>query len=153
MDCGSLAAAFLDAEGDDSLQASVNTPAQTEHRIAWLTLLFGFTAAAISAALHRKSWAVGLTIGTILAWLNFRWLRRGVDALVLAAKAQKGLEKPRVPRSTYLAALFRYGLLALSVYLIYTYLHVPLGSMIVGMCALAVAAIAASVWEILRPVD
>jgi len=131
----------------------VNTPAQTERRIAWLTLSIGFTVAAISLALRHKSWALGLAIGTILAWLNFRWLRRGVDALVLASKAQEGLEKPRVPRSTYFAALFRYTLLALSVYLIYTYEHVPLGSMIVGMCALAAAAIAASVWEILRPVD
>jgi len=131
----------------------LNNVVLTERRIGWLTLLFGFAAAAVSAALQRKSWALGLAIGTILAWLNFRWLKRGVDALVLASKAQEGREKPRVPRSTYFLTLFRYGLLALSVYLIYTYLHVPLGSLIVGMCALAAAAIAASVWEILRPVD
>lgn len=133
--------------------AESSAGSQTERRIGWLTLLFGCAAAAVSAALQRKSWALGLAIGTVLAWLNFRWLRRGLDALVLASKAQEGLEKPRVPRSTYFAALFRYGLLALTVYLIYTYLHVPLGSMIVGMCALAAAAIAASVWEILHPVD
>jgi small-conductance mechanosensitive channel len=131
----------------------VNTPVQTELRIAWLTLVLGFAAAAIFAFLHRYPWALGLAIGTLLAWFNFRWLRRGVDALVLASKAQEGVEKPRVPRSTYFVTLFRYGLLVLAVYLIYTYLRVPLGSMIVGMCALAVAAIAASVWEILRPVD
>ncbi|HTT34183.1 MAG TPA: ATP synthase subunit I [Methylomirabilota bacterium] len=130
-----------------------NSGARTERRIGWLTVLFGFTVAVIVAVIRSKPWALGLTIGTVLAWLNFRWLRRGLDALVVASKAQEGLEKPRVPRSTYFAALFRYGLLALSVYLIYTYLHIPLGSMIVGMCALAAAAIAASVWEILRPVD
>ena len=126
---------------------------QTEGRICWLTLLFGFTTAAIFVILQRTPWAAGLAIGTILAWLNFRWLKRALDALVLASKAQEGREKPRVPRATYFVALFRYGLLALSVYVIYTYAHVPLGSMIVGMCALAVAAIAASVWEILGPVD
>jgi len=133
--------------------ADSNAPARTEQRISWLTLLLGLIAAATSAILQRVPWAIGLAIGTILAWLNYRWLRRGLDALVIASKAQEGLERPRVPRSTYFVALFRYGLLALSVYLIYTYLHVPLGSMIVGMCALAAAAIAASVWEILRPVD
>jgi hypothetical protein len=58
-----------------------------------------------------------------------------------------------VPVTTYLTALVRYGLLALTVYVIFVYLHVPLGSMILGLCALAAAAIAASVWEILRPVD
>ncbi len=49
--------------------------------------------------------------------------------------------------------LFRYGLLAFAVYVIFEYLNVPLLSMVVGLCALAVAAIAASVYEILHPVD
>jgi len=127
--------------------------AQTERRISWLTLLFGFAAAAVFAALRRNSWAAGLAIGTALAWLNFRWLRRALDALVAASTSQQGREKPTVPRSTYFAALFRYALLALVVYVIYNYLHVPLGSMVVGLCALAAAALVASVWEILRPVD
>jgi small-conductance mechanosensitive channel len=126
---------------------------RTERRIAWLTLFFGFTAAVVFVALQRRPWATGLAIGTALAWVNFRWLRRGaLDALSLASKAQEG-QKPRVPVSTYFAALFRYGLLALTLYVIFIYLHVPLGSMVVGLCALAVATIAASVWEILRPVD
>ncbi len=127
--------------------------ARTERRIGWLTLVFGFAAALILAVLRRNQWAAGLAIGTVLAWLNFRWLKRALDALVLASTAQEGREKPKVPVTTYLAALFRYGLLGLTVYVIFVWLHVPLGSMIVGLCALAAAAIAASVWEILRPVD
>lgn len=126
---------------------------QTERRIGWLTLLFGFAATAVVAVLCYKRWAAGLAIGTVLAWLNFRWWRRAADALVAVSTAQEGREKPKVPLTTYLAALFRYGLLGLTVYVIFVYLHVPLGSMILGFCALAAAAIAASVWEILRPVD
>jgi small-conductance mechanosensitive channel len=127
--------------------------AQTERRIARLTLLFGLTSAAVSVVLQQRSWALGLAIGTLLAWLNFRWLKRGLDALVTASKAQEGREKPQVPLATYFTAVFRYGLLALSVYVIFKYLDVPLGSMIVGLCALAAAAIVASVYEILHPVD
>ena len=127
--------------------------AATEQRIAWLTLLFGLAAAAILALVHQRPWASGLAIGTVLAWLNFRWLKRGLDVLVLASEAQQGREKPQVPLATYLTAIFRYGLLALAVYVIFKYLYVPLGSMVVGLCALAAATIAASVWEILRPVD
>ena len=127
--------------------------AATERRIAWLTLLFGFAAAAILALLRQRSWATGLAVGTVLAWLNFRWLKRGLDALVLASEAQQGREKTQVPLATYFIAIFRYGLLALVVYVIFKYLHVPLGSMVVGLCALAGATIAASVWEILRPLD
>ncbi|HVH70050.1 MAG TPA: ATP synthase subunit I [Candidatus Dormibacteraeota bacterium] len=125
----------------------------TERRIGWLTLLFGFAVTAMTAALRQKLWAAGLAIGTVLAWLNFRWLKRAGDVLVVASAAQEGREKPKVPLRTYLAALFRYGLLGLTVYVIFMFLHVPLGSMIVGFCALAAAAIAASLWEILRPVD
>jgi small-conductance mechanosensitive channel len=127
--------------------------AATERRIAWLTLLFGFAAAAILALLRQRSWATGLAVGTVLAWLNFRWLKRGLDALVLASEAQQGREKTQVPLATYFTAIFRYGLLALAVYVIFKYLHVPLGSMVVGLCALAASTLAASVWEILHPVD
>jgi len=127
--------------------------AATERRIAWLTLLFGFAAAAILALLRQRSWATGLAVGTVLAWLNFRWLKRGLDALVRVSEAQQGLEKPQVPLATYFTAIFRYGLLALAVYVIFKYLRVPLGSMVIGLCALAAATIAASVWEILRPLD
>lgn len=126
---------------------------RTERRISWLTLLFGFLAAGIAATIHERAWAAGLAIGTVLAWLNFRWLKRGLDALVVASTAQQGREKPKVPLRTYFAALFRYGLLGFIVYVIFVYLHVPLGSMVLGLCALAAAAIAASVWEILRPVE
>jgi small-conductance mechanosensitive channel len=127
--------------------------AVTEKRIAWLTLLFGFSAAVILALAHQRPWATGLAIGTVLAWLNFRWLKRGLDALVRASEAQQGREKPRVPLATYFTAVFRYGLLALAVYVIFSYLHVPIGGMVVGLCALAAATIAASVWEILHPLD
>jgi len=97
---------------------------------------------------QSRVWAAGLLIGAVLAWLNFRWLRRGLDALVAASAAQAGAEKPRVPLGAYFAAVFRYGLIALVVYVIFKVLKVPLASMIVGMCALAAAAIAASVYEL-----
>jgi ATP synthase I chain len=140
-------------EGKVAGRAGGSIGRETERRIGWLTLLFGFVATTVVAVLRFKLWAAGLAIGTALAWLNFRWLRRAADALLTVSAAQEGREKPKVPLTTYLAALFRYGLLGLTVYVIFVYLHVPLGSMILGFCALAAAAIAASVWEILRPVD
>ena len=121
---------------------------QTERRIAWLTLAFGVAACVAAALSGNRVWAGGLLIGAVLAWLNFRWLRRGLDGLVAASAAQVGAKKPRVPLGTYFAAVFRYGLIALIVYVIFKLLKVPLASMVVGMCALAAAAIAASVYEL-----
>jgi hypothetical protein len=133
--------------------ADSSAAAVTERRISWLTLLIGLVAGLLVALLRDRLWGAGLGIGAALAWLNFRWLRRGLDALVLASTAQAGEEKPAVPLLSYFGMLFRYGLIALAVYVIFNYLRVPLVSMVVGLCALGAATVAASVYEILRPVD
>ena len=127
--------------------------AVTERRIAWLTLLIGLAAGGIVAVLHDPWWGAGLAIGAGLAWLNFRWLRQGLDALAAASTAQSGAEQPRVPVGAYFRALFRYALIGFSLYVIFKVLRVPLVSMVVGLCALGAATIAVSVYEIWRPVE
>jgi ATP synthase I subunit len=121
---------------------------RTEVRISRLTLMFGALAVIAAAASGHRSWASGLAVGTVLGWLNFRWLGRGLDALVIAASAQHGQEKPEVPWWTSLLAILRYALIALTVYVTFIYRNIPLASMIVGLCALAAAVIVATVWEI-----
>ncbi|MGB7281850.1 MAG: ATP synthase subunit I [Candidatus Acidiferrum sp.] len=125
--------------------------ARTERRIAWLTLTLGGAAALAAGFLRRWSWAEGLAVGAALAWLNFRWLKRGLDALVAASVAQEGRAKPRVPLGTWFRMIFRYALIALCVYVIFEYLKVPLVSMLAGLCALGAATLAASLYEILHP--
>jgi len=133
------------------------------HRIACLTLGLGLAATLAAAILHNNDWAKGIACGTVLGWLNFRWLRRGMLAIVNTAGVKS--ENPREaretsesaakskgsPRATYLAALFRYALIAVAVYAIFYYLHVPLASIGLGLCALGAATITASVWEVLKP--
>jgi small-conductance mechanosensitive channel len=126
---------------------------RTEQRIARLTLVIGLVAGAAAASTGHWSWASGLILGAALAWLNFCWLRRALDALVATSTAQKGAERPRVPVGTYLRAMFRYALIALAVYVIFKVLKVPLASMVFGLCALGAATIAASVYEIWHPVE
>ena len=124
---------------------------QTEKWIAHFTLIIG-AAAAIPVALFRGiPWGAGILIGAILAWLNFRWLKQGLDALTAAATAQADHPKPQVPLSTYFTAAFRYMLIAFAVYVIFRYLNVPVLSMVLGLCALGAATMAVSVYEILRP--
>jgi hypothetical protein len=135
------------------------------HRIAWLTLVIGFLGAAIALAMHRPDWVKGLIGGTLLGWLNFRWLKRGILAMIRSvapagpkATSSDSLEtienRPNTagsPAPTFIFMLFRYGLLGLGVYVIFDYLHVPLVSIGLGLCALGAATIAASVWEVLKP--
>jgi hypothetical protein len=140
------------ATGANDASASANA-ARTERRIAWLTLVLGGATAFIVAIRRHPAWAEGLAIGAVLAWLNFRWLRRGLDALVEAATAQEGYAEPRVPVGTWFRLLFRYGLIAFCAYAIFEVLKVPLASMVVGLCALGAATIAAGVYEILCPTE
>jgi hypothetical protein len=136
---------------DDAAEESV-AGAATERRIAWLTLVIGVVAACVTGVSYRWIWGAGLLIGAVLAWLNFRWLARGMDALVAASTAQAGAAETRVPVGTYFRALFRYGLIAFSVYVIFKVLSVPLVSMVLGLLALGAAAIAASVYEVWHPI-
>jgi hypothetical protein len=123
----------------------------TEKWIARLTLLLGALTAAPVAWIYGPVWGAGIFIGAILAWFNFRWLKQGLGALTAASTAQADNPKPQVPISTYFTAAFRYGLIALAVYVIFKYLNVPILSMIFGLCALGAATMAVSVYEILHP--
>lgn len=135
----------------DSHTVILTGAAKTEHRIAWLILLTGALAGVVAATAHNFQWATGLIIGAILAWFNFRWLRQGIDALAAASRAQEGFQQPKVPVGAYFRVLFRYALIALTVYVIFKILKVPLASMVVGLCALGPASVAASVYEIVHP--
>jgi hypothetical protein len=123
---------------------------RTVRRVVFLTPALGVVAGLIAAFLHRRDWAEGLILGTILGWLNFRWLRRGLEAFTSAAAAPPGQEGRQTPAPTYLAAIFRYVLIGAAVYVIFMFLHVPLVSIVLGLCTLAVAILTASVWEIVQ---
>ena len=143
---------FREAAMEPNL-ADTPAGARTERRISWLTLLIGLIGGLLVALLRDSVWGAGVAIGTLLAWLNFRLLERGLNALVQASEAQAGKEKPAVPLRNYFAIAIRYGLIALAVYVIFELLRIPILSMIVGLCALGAATIAASVYEILHPVE
>jgi len=71
------------------------------HRIAWLTLGFGFVGAAVAFATHRPEWAKGIVCGTGLGWLNFRWLKRGMLAMVQSVSKDSALaSSPDGPETT-----------------------------------------------------
>jgi small-conductance mechanosensitive channel len=132
---------------------SIPADRQTESRISQLTMILGALAALPVAYFDGWRWGIGIFIGSALAWFNFRWLKQGVDALAEASSAQAHQKEPAVPVATYFKAMFRYGLIALSVYVIFKYLNVPVLSMVFGLCALGAATIVVSVHSILRSRD
>jgi hypothetical protein len=123
----------------------------TERRIARLTLIVGALAAVGAVFLYSMRVGAGVLIGAMLAWINFRLLERALDSLTLVTVAQAGSPQPRVPILSYAGLIARYALIALTVYVIFSRLQIPILSMIVGLCALGVAAMVATVWEVVSP--
>lgn len=117
-------------------------------RVSRLIAVFGLSAGAAAGLLGRWDWAEGLWLGAILAWLDFHWLKRGIAAFTAAAGAEGNTQKGPASGATYLAAVFRYALIGLALYVIFKFLHVSLVSLAVGLCAFAAAIITATVWEI-----
>ncbi len=126
---------------------------KTVSRITYLIPSFGLSASLLAGLLHHWDWATGIALGAGLAWLNFRWLKRGLYAFTTTAVSRSDQQNTRPPVATYLAAAFRYVLIGVSVYVIFKYLRVPLVSIFLGLCAFAAATIAASVWEILQSIE
>jgi hypothetical protein len=136
-----------------TLSSTADPYRQTESRISHLTLTLGIATGLPVAILYSWRWGLGILVGVALAWLNFRWLRQGLDALTNAATSQANQKKVHVPFSAYVKAAFRYGLIALIVYVIFKYLNVPVLSMVLGLCALGAATMVISVHSIFRPSD
>ncbi len=121
-----------------------------ERRIEWLTLALG-AAGAVFAAL-RWDWraGAGVALGALLTWLNFRWLKQGVGALVTVSTVQAGSEHARVPRSVYLKFFGRFALLLLVVYVILSRSLLPVAAVLGGLFAVVAAVMLELLFELVR---
>jgi ATP synthase I subunit len=94
---------------------------------------------------------VGFLIGSLLAWVNFRWLERAMDTITRASTAQASSPEARVPVSGYFGLFARYALIAVVVYVSFSLFRIPVLSMVVGLCSLGAAAMLATLVEVLGP--
>ena len=125
-----------------------NFYAAAERRVEWLTAVLGLAGAAFALARWGWLWSAGVALGAGITWVNFRWLKLGVSALVKASVAQSDPEHVRVPRSVYVKFFGRYALLLVVVYVILSRSVLPLAALIAGLFAAVAAVIAEVVWEL-----
>jgi hypothetical protein len=121
-----------------------------EHRIEWMTLAFGLGGAVF--VLLRWGWrpGAGVALGAALAWLNYRWLKQGVTALVKISTAQANSEHARVPLSVYAKFFGRFALLLVVVYVILSHSWLPAGAVLGGLFAVVAAVMIELMWELVR---
>ncbi len=112
---------------------------RAQQRVEKLTLALGFAGAI--AALFWRGWpeAAGVMLGGIVAWINFRWLRRFVGWIAKLSLAQAGQETPRMPNRIFLQMFGRYALLGVALYVMLMRFYWPVVAFVCGLFALVAA--------------
>lgn len=122
---------------------------RVETRIGRLTLALGFAAALAAGMLIGPRAGEGVAVGTLLAWLNFRWLDQATGMLVrVASEAPETVEK-HVPFLVGLKLIGRYGLIAVVAYVMVVAFGLPISSILGGLLALGAAAMGASLYTVI----
>jgi hypothetical protein len=121
-----------------------------EHRIEWMTVAFGLTGAVFVLVCWGWRQGAGVALGAALAWLNFRWLKQGVTALVKISTAQANSEHATVPMSVYAKFFGRFALLLVVVYVILSRSLLPVAAMLGGLFAVVAAVMIELMWELVR---
>lgn len=132
-----------------------NAARRTEQRIEVLTPCLGLLAGMLLGWLVSPVWGAGVAAGGALAWLNYRWIEQGVNALARASQKQHA-ERPEQPRprvaiSVGAKFVLRYVLMAIVAYAIVGIYKVPILSLLSGLFSLGAAAILAVLYEVLAP--
>jgi hypothetical protein len=124
--------------------------AQFSRRLQWWTISLGLSAALSTTFVKSARAGCGVAIGTLLAWLNYRWLDQGLGVLVMAASTQEGSPSPRVPAAVYWKFTTRYLLIGLVIYASVHFFDVPLLALFAGLFALGAGAMAEGLYEVFR---
>jgi hypothetical protein len=121
-----------------------------ERRIEWLIAGIGAAATAATWFVWGGRAAAGLAAGAILSWVNYRWMKQGVNTLARLSTAQVGTQSAQVPSSVYLKFLGRYALLIVAAYVILRAFRPPLASLLAGFFSVVAAVLVEMVGQLWR---
>ena len=121
-----------------------------ERRIEWLIAGIGAAATAATWFVWGRRAAAGLAAGAILSWVNYRWMKQGVDRLARLSTAHVGTQRAQVPASVYLKFLGRYALLIVAAYAILRAFRPPLASLLAGFFSVVAAVLVEIIVQLFR---
>jgi ATP synthase I chain len=92
--------------------------------LKWMAILAG---AGTLAALAWRGWraSAGFALGALIAWINFLWLKRMVDAL--------GASRPKASKRDAVITGFRYLILGAAAYVILRLTSISLPAAVTGL--------------------
>lgn len=124
--------------------------AAAERRIEYLTIGIGGAGAAGVAIGWGVRAGVGVAVGTLLSWVNFRWMKQGIGTLARISAAQQDAEKIRIPMWVYVKFFARYALLIIAAYVILRCFGASAAGLLGGLFAAVAAVLVESVGQLFR---
>jgi len=98
-----------------SLSFAALTDEGLERRLWKISLGLGVPACLAALVLGGLDSGLGFLAGAVLSWINFRWLKQGVDQLLENARSAQPTPKRAAPAAIFKYFL-RYALIGLSLY-------------------------------------
>jgi hypothetical protein len=133
-----------------SSSANAGGPRSSDRRIEIITICLGLGGAVCAGFARGGRMALAVAAGAVLSWLNFRWLKGGVDTIARFAIAQRGGEKVIVPRRIYFKFLGLFAVIILTAYAILKYFILPLPGVLAGFFAAVVAVLVEAIGQLFR---
>jgi hypothetical protein len=119
-----------------------------QRRIEGWTLGLGALISVTAAMRVTGRAGAGVAAGTALAWLNFRWLKKGI-AVLESHSTQPSPGMTRVPRGVYVRFFGGYALLLAVLYAIFFYSWLPAQAVLAGLFTLVAGIIVEGVYQLL----
>jgi hypothetical protein len=125
----------------------------TQKRVEKLIFILGICGIAVVSLRWGARAGLSFVVGTGLGWINFRWLKQGVRAIlpVPVPSADAGGPSPgsiasmgaaKVPKVAFAKFFGRYVLLAASLYVILAYSWLPAAAFFAGFFVVVAAVVA-----------
>jgi hypothetical protein len=118
-------------------------------RIERWTLGLGAVASVTALRLTSVRAAFGVGVGSLFAWLHFRWLKRGITVLEAASIGQAP-ESARVPRRVYARFFGGFALLLIVLCAIFFYSLLPAAAVLAGLFTLVAGVLCEGVYQLSR---
>ncbi|MBI1738655.1 MAG: ATP synthase subunit I [Acidobacteria bacterium] len=119
-----------------------------ERRVEFFTLGLGMGAGLF--LFFARGWpdAAGILTGAALGWVNYRWLKQGMNMMARVAAEQADAPAVRIPKSTYVKFFGRYALIIAVLYGIFSNSLLPAAAVIGGLFAPVGAVVVETLYQL-----
>lgn len=120
-----------------------------DRRLWIITLSVGVPSCLVALILGGLDSGLGFLAGGVLSWINFKWLKQGVDHLIETTRTGRAVSK-KATRAAIFKYFLRYGLIGLSLYATFHFVMLEVVGFILGLFLVVFAVLVECVLQLIR---